>query len=228
MKVLVLLSGGIDSAVCLALAVKKYGKENVSTITFNYGQKNVQELKSCKKIAKYYEVENNIVDISNIFTSTSCSLLKSSKKEIPKISYNEQYKEDKKTSMNVPFRNGIMLSICAGYALDKKASVIYYGIHKEEGVAELLYPDCGEDFNLSMNLAIFIGSGKEVQIEAPLAVMYKKDIIKLGKKLKVPFELTWTCYESGNKSCGKCCACVDRLKGFKENKMEDPIEYEAI
>ena len=227
-KVLVLLSGGIDSSLCLAIAVKKYGKDNVSTLTFDYGQKNNNELKACKNIAEHYGVSNKIINISNLFDSEKCSLLASSDMKIPDISYDEQVKQNGlTTSTNVPYRNGIMLSICAGYALSNNINLIYYGIHTEEGVAYDLYPDCGDEFNKAINEAIYIGSGKKVSVEAPLSGMFKRDVIKLGLEYNLPFEKTWTCYNNGDVACGKCCACVDRKKGFLENNHEDFIEYEG-
>lgn len=227
-KALVLFSGGIDSTICLALAIKKYGQKNVEAITINYGQRNDREIESAEKISNYYKVKNKVIDISNIFDDANCSLLKKSKIDIPEKKYEEQVKELKdgeNVSTNVPFRNGLMLSVCASYAVANGFSAIYYGIHREEGVAETLYPDCGEEFNLSMNLAIYIGSGKMVKIVAPLSGLLKNEVIKIGIDNNVPFDLTWTCYEDNSKPCGKCTACMDRIKGFKENDIEDPVEY---
>ena len=229
-KVVVMLSGGIDSTVCLAQAIKIYGKSNVIALSFDYGQNNSKELIKSREICEYYKVEHNIIDIKNIFKDSSSSLIKNSKNDIPHESYDDQYKklkDNEDVSTNVPFRNGVLLSICASYALTKKASVVYYGIHREDGVAYQLYPDCSSDFDYAMDLAIYTGTGKKVSICSPLVDMSKKDIIALGTKLKVPFELTWTCYEDNEKACGKCTACTDRLKGFKENNLEDKIKYES-
>lgn len=230
-KVLVLFSGGIDSTICLAMAVKKYGKDNVCAISIDYGQKNIKELESSKNIADYYGVQHITLYLANILSSaTNCSMMRVSKLEIPKISYDEQVKKknkDDNVSTNVPFRNGLMLSTCTAYAIANGYSEIYYGIHLEEGVARSLYPDCDEAFNMAMNLAIYIGSGKKVKINAPLSGMLKKEVIKLGYDLDVPYELTWTCYEETELSCGKCCACKDRIKGFKEINKIDPLKYEG-
>jgi len=229
-KVLVLFSGGIDSTICLALAIKKYKKKNVETIGFYYGQKNEKELLNSKKIIEYYGVPYKQIDISNIFKFSDSSMLKTSNKNIPHISYDEQYKNLKNNedvSTNVPFRNGVMLSISTAYAISKNISEIYYGIHQEEGIARTLYPDCDEDFNMAMNLATYLGSGKKVKVCAPLSAMLKKEIIKIGFDLKVPYELTWTCYEDGDIACGKCTACKDRIKGFKSNNKIDPLQYKG-
>ena len=228
-RVLVQLSGGIDSTVCLAIAIKRYGKNKVSTISFDYGQSNIKELEAVKRIVSYYNVSNTIMKIDNIFFDTNCSLIKNNRKSIPKISYEEQVKRqgNLKTSTNVPFRNGVMLSICTSYALAKNYNLIYLGIHEEEGVAKDLYPDCGEKFYVAMNDAIYYGTDKKVKIDAPLLKRKKWEIIKIGQKLDVPFELTWTCYEKGNIPCGRCCACVDRINGFRKSGIVDSIQYEG-
>lgn len=225
-KVLVLFSGGIDSTTCLALAIKKYGKSNVSTISIDYGQKNDKELNCSKEICKYYKVRNITMDLSNIYNFSNCSMLKDSTEKIPIETYDEQViklKENEDVKTNVPFRNGLMLSACTSYAISNNFDIIYYGIHTEDGIARKLYPDCDEDFNLAMNLAVYLGSGKKVKIEAPLSGILKKDVIALGNKLKVPFELTWTCYESKNVPCKLCTACRDRIKGFQENNLIDKL-----
>lgn len=226
MKVVVIFSGGIDSSVCLAEAIDKYGYKNVCCLGFNYGQKNIKELESAKKIADYYKVNLDIIDISNLFIYSNSSMLNSSNREIPKISYDEQVEElnkDEDVSTNVPFRNGLLLSIATSYAISKNIKIVYYGIHMEAGVAYSLYPDCSKEFNKAINEAIYVGSGKKVVIEAPLVNLSKREIINIGKCLKVPFELTWTCYEDGDKPCLECTACRDRILAFKENGMVDPL-----
>jgi len=226
MQVVVIFSGGIDSSVCLAKAIKKYGNKNVCCLGFNYGQKNIRELECAKKIADYYDVNLDILDISNLFKYSDCSMLNTSNREIPKISYDLQVKdlkEDEDVSTNVPFRNGLLLSIACSYAISKNIKIIYYGIHMEAGVAYSLYPDCSKEFNRAINKAIYIGSGEKVKVEAPLVNFSKREIIGIGKYLKVPFELTWTCYEEGDKPCLECTACRDRILGFKENGMIDPL-----
>ncbi len=225
MKVLVIFSGGLDSTVCLAKAVAEYGSSNVTALSFDYGQKNKKELKAAKDLCKCYKVEQLEMKIDDLFQYSDSSMLSNSNIPIPKIGYEEQMKlkkEDEDVSTNVPFRNGLLLSIATSVAISKKIDVIYYGIHNE-GIARPLYPDCDEDFNMAMSLAILLGSGRKVKVVAPLVKMSKKEVIKWGKKLKVPFEKTWTCYENGAKPCMKCTACRDRMEGFKDNHMVDPL-----
>lgn len=224
MKILVLLSGGVDSSTCLALAVNKYGNENVVALSSYYGQKHTKELESARKIANYYKVELIEMNLAKIFSYSDCSLLSHSDKDIPQGTYDEQLKnsDNEVISTYVPFRNGLFLSTAASIALSKNCDIIYYGAHSDD-VAGNAYPDCSFEFNESMNLAIWLGSGKKVKIEAPFVGLHKSDIVKKGLELNLPYELTWSCYEGEEYSCGKCATCIDREKAFELNNSVDPL-----
>lgn len=226
-KSLVLLSGGIDSAVALALTIKEHKKENVEAITFDYGQKNHNEIAYSKKLAEHYGITNTIINISNLFKFSNSSLLNHSTKELSHLTYDEQVIKNNAihTDTNVPFRNGLFLSIAASYAISKNIDNIVYGIHSEIGVVRDLYPDCSKEFNENIAKAIYAGSGNKVTVVAPLVKHYKKDVVGLGIELEVPFEKTWTCYDNKEHPCGKCNSCQDRLKAFADNNSKDPIEY---
>ncbi len=223
MKALVLLSGGLDSATCLALAVKEYGNENVICLSVSYGQKHTREIEAAENIAKYYRVEKIDLDLSLIFKFSNCSLLNNSSEEIPHESYAEQLSETdgKPVSTYVPFRNGLFLSSAAAIALSRECDEIHYGAHSDDAAGNA-YPDCSEVFNNAMNTAIYEGSGRQLRIKAPFVGMTKADVVKMGMELKVPYELTWSCYEGGNKPCGKCGTCIDRANAFELNGMADP------
>ena len=222
-KALVLFSGGLDSSTCLAMAVEKYGAENVVALSVFYGQKHKKEVEAAKKVADYYKVERLTVDLTQIFKYSDCSLLEGSKNEIPENSYDEQLKETdgKPVSTYVPFRNGLFISTAASVALSKGCSVIYYGAHSDDAAGSA-YPDCSDEFNNAMADAVYIGSGKQLEIKAPFVNLTKADIVKEGLRLKVPYELTWSCYEGGDKPCGKCGTCIDRAKAFEKNGVKDP------
>ena len=227
MKALVLSSGGLDSTTCLALAIEKYGKENVIALSVFYGQKHDKELQAAKKVAEYYGVAHKSLDLAEIFKDSDCSLLQGSSQEIPEESYDEQLKktDGKPVSTYVPFRNGLFLSCAASIALSNGCDVIYYGAHSDDAAGSA-YPDCSDEFNKSMNEAIYLGSGKELHIEAPFVLLTKADVVRIGTKLKVPYELTWSCYEGGDKPCGKCGTCIDRRKAFAANGLKDPLDLE--
>lgn len=223
MKALVLFSGGVDSTTCLGLAVKKYGKENVIALSISYGQKHSREIEAAKAVAEYYGVEKIDLDLSLIFQFSDCSLLKNSSEEIPHESYSEQLKktDGSPVSTYVPFRNGLFLSSAASIALSKNCEVIYYGAHSDDAAGNA-YPDCSAVFNDAMNTAIYEGSGRQIKIEAPFVGMTKAEVVKTGLELGVPYELTWSCYEGGEKPCGVCGTCIDRAKAFELNGVKDP------
>ena len=224
MKVLVLLSGGVDSATCLGLAVSQYGKENVVSLSISYGQKHTKELVAAKKIAEYYDVEFTHIDLAKIFEYSDCSLLGHSEKEIPKESYAKQIEKSdgKPVQTYVPFRNGLFLSSAASIALSKGCGIIYYGAHSDDSAGNA-YPDCSRDFNEAMNRAIYLGSGNQLKIEAPFVELTKQKVVEKGLELKVPYELTWSCYEGEKEPCGMCGTCIDRKAAFENNGVNDPL-----
>ena len=224
MRALVLSSGGVDSTTALGLAVSKYGAENVTSLSISYGQKHDKEIEAAKKVAAYYGVEQLFLDLSLIFQYSNCSLLKQSSEEIPEESYEEQIKKtngEKPVSTYVPFRNGLFLSSAASIALSKDCSMIYYGAHADDA-AGFAYPDCSQDFYEAMNQAVYEGSGHQLKIGAPFVKLNKAEVVKMGLELGVPYELTWSCYEGGDRPCGKCGTCLDRAKAFAANNVEDP------
>lgn len=222
MKALVLCSGGVDSATCLALAVKQYGAEEVIALAIYYGQKHQKELEASQKLAEYYHINFKTLDLSVMFADSDCSLLKNSETEIPKESYAEQLRktDGKPVSTYVPFRNGLFLASAASIALSNGCEVIYYGAHSDDAAGNA-YPDCSDAFNQAMNEAIYLGSGNQLRIEAPFVSLTKAQVVATGLKLQVPYEYTWSCYEGGEKPCGKCGTCLDRAEAFRLNGVED-------
>lgn len=223
MKAMVLFSGGVDSTTALGMAIEKYGKEEVITLSVSYGQKHTKEIEAAKKITEYYGLEHISLDLAKIFAYSDCSLLKHSDQEIPKKSYAEQIAktDGKPVTTYVPFRNGLFLASAASIALSKGCEVIYYGAHSDDAAGSA-YPDCSTEFNDAMNEAIYLGSGKQVRIEAPFVKWTKSEVVKEGLRLKVPYELTWSCYEGADTPCGVCGTCIDRAKAFETNGVKDP------
>lgn len=224
MKALVLFSGGVDSTTCLAMAIEKYGRENVIALSISYGQKHTKEIAAAKKVIAHYGVEGMSLDLQEIFKNSNCSLLNHSEKQIPQQSYDKQLETTNgaPVSTYVPFRNGLFLSSAASIALSKECSVIYYGAHQDDAAGSA-YPDCSEVFHNAMAQAIYEGSGKQLKIEAPFITSRKAEVIKEGLKRKVPYELTWSCYEGQEKPCGVCGTCIDRKQAFALNGIEDPL-----
>ena len=228
MKALVLFSGGLDSSVCLGLAVREYGAEEVLALSVYYGQKHSKEMEASEKVAAYYGVKRVVLDLGEIFRNSPCSLLEGAKTEIPHEEYAEQLEKTKgaPVSTYVPFRNGLFLSSAAAVALSHGCSEIWYGAHADDAAGSA-YPDTSRDFNEAITRAIYLGSGEALRVAAPFIDKTKADVVAVGTQIGVPFALTWSCYEGHEKACGTCGTCRDRLKAFRENGLQDPVPYET-
>lgn len=215
----------MDSTVCVAMAVAKYGAENIATTSIFYGQKHNKELECARKVADYYKLPHYEFDLSSVLQFSNCSLLAQSTQAIEHKSYAEQITPvNGKVSTYVPFRNGLMLSVCASLAqsiFENDDVEIYLGAHGDDAAGNA-YADCSEIFVSTMSRAISIGTYEQVRVTAPFAGLSKADVVKKGLELKAPFELTWSCYEGGDKPCGECGTCIDRAKAFAANNVKDP------
>ncbi len=125
----------------------------------------------------------------------------------------------------VPNRNMILLSLAVGYAITIGAKKVFYGAHAGD---HAIYPDCRREFVAAMKRAIPVADWAAVELEAPYLDLDKGDIAIRGKNLGVDYSLTWTCYKGGDKACGKCGACRERLEAFWKAGMTDPVEYEGV
>ncbi len=223
-KAVVLLSGGIDSATTLAIAVDE--GYTCYALTFNYGQRHLRELISAKDLANYYELPKHVIiklDLQKISTS---ALLDPSA-DIPENRPIEELSE-RIPPTYVPARNIIMLSHALAWAESLEAEAIFIGINSIDYSG---YPDCRPEFIKTFEHAASLGTktgaeGNAIKIKYPLVNMTKAEIIKRGFELKVPYKFTWSCYKGGAKACGVCDSCILRLKGFEEAGYSDVIEYE--
>lgn len=225
MKSVVLLSGGVDSATCLAIEVDKWGAKNVHAVAFNYGQKHEAELENAANVAMFYGVKFSVLEIdSKIYSNSNSSLLKGKGEISHGKTYAEILAEKEVVDTYVPFRNGLMLSQAAAYAYSVGADIVVYGAHADDAAGDA-YPDCTPEFYGFMDKAIYYGTGKKVHLQAPLLTLSKSQVVKWGLELDVPYFLTRSCYENSDESCGTCATCIDRQKAFAENGMTDPIHY---
>lgn len=226
MKILVLLSGGIDSTTCLAMTVRAYGPDNVEAVSFSYGQKHVKELECAKAIAQYYKVKHTVLTVdSQVFASSSSTLLQGHGEMNHGKTYAEiQADNPGEVDTYVPFRNGLMLSQATALAYSIGAFKVVYGAHSDDAAGGA-YPDCTPEFYKAMNEAIFQGTGQKVRLDAPLLALNKAQVVKHGLELNAPYHLTRSCYEEDGLSCGTCATCLDRLEAFKVNNKLDPIPY---
>lgn len=222
-KAVVLLSGGLDSCTCMAVAKSK--GYDVYPISFNYHQRHSIELEGAKKIAKYYNVKKHLIIETNM-EAIGGSALTDSHIDVPEGDVN---RHDVPPTY-VPARNLIFLSYAMGYAEVLGANHVYIGVNSVDYSG---YPDCRPEFiQKFQDLANYATTataveGKHITIETPLQNLSKKDIVLLGTKLGAPFQFTHSCYKGGEKACGVCDSCKLRLRGFAEAGVEDPIAYET-
>ncbi len=214
-KAVILLSGGLDSAVALYLA-KQRGFD-CRSLVFNYGQRHSKEIECAKKIALKAGCDYKLLNISLPWKG---SLLLEGRKKLP-VASNRFAKNIPSTY--VPGRNIIFLSFALSYAEAIGAQSIFIGAHNQDYSG---YPDCRPEFFKAFSVMALKGTkagteNKRIIIEAPLLNKGKAEIIKIGAKLKVPFNLTWSCYKGGKKPCGKCDSCYFRIKGFKEAGIKE-------
>lgn len=226
MKSVVLLSGGVDSTTCLALAVSQYTNQNVVALRVFYGQRHAKELECSKNVAEYYNVRIYDLDLSACFVESDCPLLKNNHDaKLPEGSYaHQQRNSEGVVGTYVPFRNGLMLSAASSIVMsifpDDEVS-LYIGAHADDAAGNA-YPDCSEKFTQAMAQAIKIGSYGRVTLVAPLVNMNKAQVVKLGLNLGAPYHLTWSCYTGEKYPCGKCGTCIDRAAAFAANGVDDP------
>ncbi len=226
MKAVVLLSGGLDSSTCLALAVRELGAGEVLALSVSYGQKHAREVRAARDVAAHYQVALEHLDLSCCFARSTSSLLDHSSEDIPHEDYAAQLQDRPGglVSTYVPFRNGLMLSAAAAWAQSAGAERIIYGAHADDAAGRA-YPDCSPEFVRLMGGAIREGTGGGMILEAPFLNSTKADIVRTGLELGVPYELTWSCYEGGKHPCGVCGTCRDRIRAFRLNGAEDPLDY---
>ncbi len=219
-KAVVMLSGGMDSAVCAAI-IKQKGYE-IAALHLNYGQKTQsKELECFRRLSDHYNaVEKLVVDVSHLSKIGGSSL---TDEKIP-VEKSSSGQKDEIPSSYVPFRNGNILAIAASWAEVIGADVLVIGAMQLDYSG---YPDCREEFFDAMEKAINLGTKPETNLKilTPIINFTKADVVRKGVELGVPFEYTWSCYSDSDEACGKCDSCVLRLKGFEEAGVEDPIEY---
>jgi len=219
-RAIVLLSGGMDSLVCAAIAVQEC--DEVCFLHFNYGQRTeTKELECFNALVRYYQPKlakvadyhwlkeiggSALTDLSlNVQTSDSAS------GEVP--------------ATYVPFRNATLLCAAVAWAEVTGAQRIYIGAVEEDSSG---YPDCREIFFKAFETVIATGSkaGTGISIRTPVIHLSKAEIVNLGVQIKAPFELSWSCYQNEKEACGVCDSCRLRLKAFAKAGIPDPIPYQ--
>lgn len=217
-KVVVLLSGGMDSVTALYHAAAE--AEVVACLSFHYGSKhNDRELQFARWHAEKLGVPQHTVSLGFIGETFKSDLLQSGG-EIPK----GHYEEETMKQTVVPFRNGIMLSVAAGFAESQEAQGLVIAAHAGD---HAIYPDCREDFMQAMADAIRLGTYAGIEVVRPFIAMDKAAIARRGAELGIDFAQTWSCYVGGEVHCGECGTCVERREAFLVAGVPDLTVYES-
>lgn len=218
MKVVVLLSGGMDSVTAFHAALREH--EVVAGLSFDYGAKHhARELPMAAWHCAQAVIPHRVAPLGFVAEEFSSDLL-SSGGAIP----DGHYEEASMKSTVVPFRNGIMLSIAAGFAESRGAEGVVIAAHSGD---HAIYPDCREDFLEPMARAIRAGTYAGIELLRPFVAMDKAAIARRGAELGVDFSRTWSCYKGGEVHCGTCGTCVERREAFQLAGLPDPTVYGA-
>lgn len=217
---IVLVSGGMDSLTVAAMAAEEY--ENLVFLHLNYGQKTSQKETECfESIADHYKIPHEhrkVIDMTFLSQIGGSSLTDS---RINVTNYDGD--SDEIPSSYVPFRNTHIIAMAVSWAEVIGAHKIYIGANYEDSPG---YPDCRPSYYEAYNKLIKEGTKEgNIQIETPIIMMKKSEIVNEALKRNAPLELTWSCYARADKACGICDSCALRLRGFKELGMDDPIPY---
>ncbi len=216
-KAVILLSGGLDSTTCMAVA--KHEGYELYPVSFDYNQRHKRELELAKEVAAYFDAkEHRVFTIQNVGGSALTD---------PSIDVPEYEGDGEIPITYVPARNVLFLSYALGYAEVIGAEAIFIGVSAVDFSG---YPDCRPEFIDAFQQVVNVGTaagvkGNSIKIETPIINLSKAETIKLGLKYDTPYHLTTSCYNGGEKACGVCDSCVLRLKGFKEAGAEDPVAY---
>ncbi len=226
MSALVLLSGGLDSTVCLALAIRDEG--TVTAVTVDYGQRHDVELERAGQVAAACGVEQVVVELD--LARWGGSALTDHTLAVPDAADDAQPPDPGPNAVDaipvtyVPARNLIFCALASGIAETRGSDAVYLGVNALDYSG---YPDCRPEFVEAFERAAALGlkrgvEGDPVEFRVPLVDRTKVEIVKLAVELGAPIELTWSCYRGGTQPCRSCDACALRAKGFAQAGLGDP------
>ena len=220
-RVVVLLSGGMDSCVCAALAARDFGPSATAGLHISYGQRTeAREQTGFQAICERLGIRNRLLVRTSFFRAIGGSALTDEHIAVPEagpeigahipVTY-------------VPFRNSHFLSAAVSWAEVLGAEHIYIGAVQQDSSG---YPDCRPEFYQAFNQVIRTGTKEgKIHVETPLIGLRKAEIVTLGLELGAPFDLTWSCYKREDQACGSCDSCVLRLRAFAAAGASDPVPY---
>ncbi len=205
---LVLFSGGVDSTTALIWSMQMQPTE---ALIFKYPSiHNHQEIQSALRICKKYNIRHHLLDISSLFVGFKSALLQSDSSCIPQAYYDKE----NISSLLIPFRNGIFISVASGLAQSLNIPSLVIANHSGD---HPLYPDCTQAFIDAMRQAVWHGSG--VELLSPFCNYSKKEIVQLGMGLHIDYSQTYSCYKGTPKHCNQCPTCLESLEAFMANNL---------
>lgn len=222
----VIVSGGLDSVVLLHHICKDLNERNVHVLTFNYGQRISREIEMAEFHALHlkdmgYVASHTILDLSVFGKIAKNSALTNKGIDVPKVT------EDLGNAQPVtyvPFRNLLFLTFAAAHAESNDGRTVYYGAQNADEHSG--YWDTNSIFLNSVNRVYNLNRKAPIEVKAPFITKDKEEIVRIGKRLEVPFELTHTCYNGSELACGTCTSCANRIQAFLNAELKDPIDYQ--
>lgn len=227
-KAVVLLSGGMDSCACAAIAREEHGVANMALLHAGYGQHTQdRERRAFTEIADFYGVQQRLIVQLDHFRAIGGSALTDKSIAVPENQFRTGGSHGSDIPVTyVPFRNAHFLSVAVSWAEVIGAGAIYIGAVAEDSSG---YPDCRPEYYRAFQNVIREGTRPETQIEiiTPVITLKKSEIIRRAMELDAPLHLTWSCYQSEDVACGACDSCLLRLKAFAEAGITDPVPYRS-
>ena len=214
-KTIILLSGGLDSLVCLGVCKEEYNIE--LALTFDYGQKSAKyEIEASKKLSKFYGIEHQIIKLPFLESITNTALVSDIK--IPEKNLKTQSSANE---VWVPNRNSLFLNIAASYADSYNYTHIIFGANKAESAT---FPDNSKNFVEKITECFKYSTLCNPEVVAPLIKLEKEEIVKLALEQNLPLELTRSCYNNNKKNCGKCESCTHLKNALLQNNDEKHVK----
>jgi 7-cyano-7-deazaguanine synthase len=221
-RAVILLSGGMDSCVCAALAVRDH---EAAAVHVSYGQRTEgRERRSFESICDRLGIRDRLLVRNESLRAIGGSALTDATIAVPEAGSIGQSSIWKSIPVTyVPFRNAHFLAVAVSWAEVLGAEKVYIGAVEPDSSG---YPDCRPEYYRAFNEVVKTGTKEgTIRVVTPLIAMHKAEIVRLGLELKAPFDLTWSCYQGEDRACGVCDSCVLRLRAFRDAGAQDPIPY---
>ena len=220
-RAVVLLSGGMDSCVCAALAARDH---DAAALHVSYGQRTEnRERQSFLAVCERLRIQNKLLVRNEIFRAIGGSALTDDNIAVPTADAAGHAIGEDIPATYVPFRNAHFLAAAVSWAEVLGAEKVYIGAVEQDSSG---YPDCRPAYYEAFNRVIKTGTKEgTIEIVTPLIRLRKAEIVRLGLELGAPFDLTWSCYSRQDRACGVCDSCVLRLRAFAAAGARDPIPY---